>query len=71
MKVIAVFARQHHEQAASGPGLAAQRATISHAATLRGWQVTWIEDAGYSARTWTGPASKRRYGCSPTRRRKR
>lgn len=37
------------EQADSGAGMAAQRAAILAEAARRGWQVDFIEDAGYSA----------------------
>lgn len=39
------------EQADSGAGLAAQRAAIQSEADRRGWEVTWIEDAGESGKT--------------------
>ncbi len=48
-----------HEQAASGLGLDAQRAAITLAATARGWQVVWIEDAGYSAKSLRRPGVTR------------
>ena len=37
------------EQARSGLGLEAQRATIEQEAKRRGWKVTWAVDAGHSA----------------------
>lgn len=43
------------EQAGSGLGLAAQRAAIEAEASRRGWDVEWIEDAGYSARSLNRP----------------
>lgn len=47
------------EQAASGLGLDAQRAAITLAATARGWEVVWIEDAGYSAKSLKRPGVER------------
>jgi DNA invertase Pin-like site-specific DNA recombinase len=55
VKVIAYLRVSTDEQADSGLGLAAQRAAITHAATLRGWDVTWVEDAGYSAKNLDRP----------------
>jgi DNA invertase Pin-like site-specific DNA recombinase len=43
------------DQAASGLGLDAQRATIAGEAAKRGWSVTWVEDAGHSAKTLKRP----------------
>lgn len=43
------------EQADSGLGLNAQRATIAAEAERRGWDVRWIEDAGVSAATLARP----------------
>lgn len=39
------------EQADSGAGLAAQRAAIEREAAAKGWQVEWLCDAGYSAKS--------------------
>jgi DNA invertase Pin-like site-specific DNA recombinase len=47
------------EQATSGLGLDAQRALISAAATARGWQVVWVEDAGHSAKSMRRPGIER------------
>ena len=44
------------EQARSGLGVAAQRATITAEAKRRGWTVTWAVDAVHSARTLNRPA---------------
>lgn len=55
MNVIGYLRVSTDEQAASGLGLEAQRATIAAAALARGWQVTWIEDAGHSAKTLKRP----------------
>jgi len=43
------------EQADSGAGMGAQRAAIQAEADRRGWDVTWIEDAGYSAKDLKRP----------------
>src|SRR4051794_12600466 len=43
------------EQADSGAGMEAQRASILAEARRRGWSVEWIEDAGYSARSMKRP----------------
>ena len=43
------------EQASSGAGLDAQRASIASEAERRGWHVEWIEDAGCSARDLRRP----------------
>lgn len=43
------------EQADSGLGLAAQRATIEHAARSKGWDVEWFVDDGYSAKNLDRP----------------
>jgi len=43
------------EQASNGAGLDAQRATIAAEAERRGWGVSWIEDAGCSARDLRRP----------------
>ena len=55
MKVIAYLRVSTDEQASSGLGLEAQRATIAAAAVARGWDVHWIEDAGHSAKTLKRP----------------
>lgn len=44
-----------NEQADSGAGLAAQRTTIQAEANRRGWDLRWIEDAGYSAKDLNRP----------------
>ena len=43
------------EQAASGAGVAAQRAALQAEGDRRGWAVEFIEDAGYSARSMKRP----------------
>ena len=48
--VIAYIRVSTAEQADSGAGLDAQRAAIEGAAARRNWKLTWIEDAGYSAK---------------------
>lgn len=55
MKVIGYLRVSTDEQANSGLGLDAQRATIQTAADARGWDVVWIEDAGHSAKTLKRP----------------
>lgn len=42
-------------QAESGLGLAAQRAAIAAEADRRGWEVEWIEDAGWSGKSLDRP----------------
>ncbi len=55
MKVIGYLRVSTDEQADSGLGLAAQRSGITIAARSRGWQVRWVEDAGYSAKNLDRP----------------
>ncbi len=55
MNVIGYVRVSSEEQARSGLGLEAQRETIAAEAARRGWEVTWIEDAGHSARTLRRP----------------
>lgn len=43
------------EQADSGAGIAAQRAAITAEVSRRGWEVEFIEDAGFSARSMKRP----------------
>lgn len=43
------------EQADSGAGLSAQRAAITAEAARRGWELTFIEDAGYTAKDLNRP----------------
>jgi DNA invertase Pin-like site-specific DNA recombinase len=59
VKVIAYLRVSTREQADSGLGLAAQRATIEAEAVRRGWDVQWIEDAGYSAKSLRRPGVTR------------
>lgn len=56
MNVIGYTRCSTREQADSGLGLEAQRRAIASEAERRGWQVTWIEDAGYTARNLNRPA---------------
>lgn len=51
VKVVGYCRVSTREQAEDGHGLAAQRRAIATAAELRGWDVEWIEDAGYTARS--------------------
>lgn len=51
MKVVGYCRVSTREQAEDGHGLAAQRRAIATAAELRDWEVEWIEDAGYTARS--------------------
>ncbi len=55
VKVIGYLRVSTDEQADSGLGLAAQRNAITAAAQARGWQVRWMEDAGYSAKNLDRP----------------
>lgn len=55
--VVAYCRVSTEEQAASGLGLADQRAVIEAEATRRGWQeVTYLSDDGYSAKSLARPA---------------
>ncbi|MDP9466252.1 MAG: recombinase family protein [Actinomycetota bacterium] len=55
MRVIGYLRVSTDEQRDSGLGLAAQREAIQAEADRRGWQVHWIEDAGYSAKSLDRP----------------
>ncbi|MCW2983496.1 MAG: putative resolvase [Conexibacter sp.] len=55
MRVIGYVRVSTSEQADSGLGLDAQRATIATSATPRGWSVDWVEDAGFSAKDMRRP----------------
>ena len=55
MRVLGYLRVSTSEQATSGAGLDAQRATIAVEAERRGWHVEWIEDAGCSARDLRRP----------------
>jgi len=55
MNVIGYCRCSTDEQATSGLGLDAQRARVTGEAERRGWHVTWITDAGHSAKTLTRP----------------
>lgn len=55
MRVIGYLRVSTSEQADSGLGVAAQRATLEAEATRRGWTVRWIEDCGYSASNLNRP----------------
>ena len=50
MKVVGYLRVSTREQADDGYGLDAQRRAIQAEADRRGWDVTWIEDEGYTAR---------------------
>lgn len=43
------------EQSVSGLGLEDQRRRIAEEAERRGWNITWVEDAGYSAKDLNRP----------------
>lgn len=55
MRVVAYLRVSTDEQRDSGLGLAAQREALTAEATRRGWDVHWIEDAGYSAKSLDRP----------------
>jgi len=55
MHVIGYARVSTEEQATSGLGLEDQRKRITQEAATRSWSVTWIEDAGYSAKDLNRP----------------
>lgn len=55
MKGLAYTRVSTEEQSTSGLGLADQRRAIASKADARGWQLEWIEDAGFSARNMRRP----------------
>ena len=59
MNVIGYLRVSTREQADSGLGLAAQRATIQAEADQRGWHVEWVEDAGFTASNLRRPGLQR------------
>lgn len=56
MHVIGYTRVSTEEQAQKGLGLEDQRRSIAGEADRRGWTVTWLEDAGYSAKDLRRPA---------------
>jgi DNA invertase Pin-like site-specific DNA recombinase len=56
LRVLAYLRVSTAEQADSGAGLDAQRATITHEATRQGWDVEFVVDAGLSGATMARPA---------------
>jgi DNA invertase Pin-like site-specific DNA recombinase len=56
MKVIGYLRVSTEEQASSGLGLEAQQARIESEAAHKGWEVVWLVDEGYSAKTLDRPA---------------
>lgn len=56
LRVLAYLRVSTAEQADSGAGLDAQRATIAHEATRQGWEVEFVVDAGLSGATMARPA---------------
>lgn len=59
MKVVGYLRVSTEEQSESRLGLEAQRHAIADAAQGRGWEVEWIEDAGFSAKTLKRPGVQR------------
>lgn len=55
MKVVGYLRVSSEEQAESRLGLEAQRHAIADMADRNGWEVQWIEDAGFSAKTLRRP----------------
>ena len=55
MRAVAYARVSTDEQARSGLGLDAQRRAVEAEATRRGWDVEWVVDEGYSARTLRRP----------------
>ena len=56
MKVVGYIRVSTEQQADSGLGMAAQRARIKAEAKHRGWEVVWLVDDGYSAKSLDRPA---------------
>ncbi|GAA4376882.1 recombinase family protein [Nocardioides caricicola] len=56
MQVIGYLRVSTDEQASSGLGLEAQRARIAAEAAHKGWDVIWLVDEGYSAKSLDRPA---------------
>lgn len=56
MKVIGYLRVSTDEQGRTGHGLEAQRAKITAEAEHRGWDVHWMADEGYSAKSLSRPA---------------
>lgn len=55
MKVIGYVRVSTDEQALSGLGLEDQRAKLNAGARERGWELSYVEDAGYSAKSLNRP----------------
>lgn len=55
MRVVGYLRVSTEEQSESRLGLEAQRHAIADLAERRGWEVEWIEDAGFSAKTLKRP----------------
>ncbi len=55
MRVLGYLRVSTAEQASSGLGLEAQRSAIAQQAEIRGWDVDWVEDGGYSAKNLRRP----------------
>lgn len=62
MKVIGYVRVSTQDQADSGLGMAAQKARITAEAKVRGWEVTWLVDDGYSAKNLDRPAMQQALG---------
>lgn len=58
-RVIGYVRVSTQEQADSGLGVAAQRARITDAAAVKGWDVVWVVDDGYSAKNLDRPGVRR------------
>jgi DNA invertase Pin-like site-specific DNA recombinase len=62
MTVVGYVRVSTQDQADSGLGMAAQKARIAAEAKVRGWDVVWLVDDGYSAKTLDRPAMQRALG---------
>lgn len=55
MRVLGYLRVSTAEQRDSGAGIEAQRGAIEAEADRRGWEIRWLTDAGYSAKSLRRP----------------